>query len=345
MRGQVLNWLRAFLSGRRQRVVLGSSTSEWCEVLSGVPQGSVLGPLLFVVFINDLPEIIQSTCKLFADDCKIMATVNEPDDCSRFQRDIDAVFGWCNEWSMELNVNKCRVMHCGRRNPSYVYSFKDDDTPLQVTMRERDLGIIITPDMKWHDQVMSASSKASQMLGALKKSFRTRDESVWKKLISTYIRPQVEFAVPVWNPYQRGDIRVVERVMRRASKVPGNLRNLDYSERCERLGFSDLETRSRRGDLIQQFKIAKNIDQVEFVSPIQTSAPRSGKRAQMRRELVRGCGQRHNFFINRVVNNWNELDESIIEAQSVNEFKNRLDNSTGGRRKRATIQGVVTHRG
>ena len=130
---------------------------------------------------------------LIADDCKIMATVKEPEDCGRFQRDFDAMVSWCHDWSIKLNFNKCRVMHCGRRNPSYVYSFKNDNTPLQVTMRERDLGIIVTSDMKWHDQVMSASSKASQMIGVLKKSFKTRDESVWKKLISTYIRPQVEF--------------------------------------------------------------------------------------------------------------------------------------------------------
>ena len=117
VRGQMLNWLRAFLSGRRQRVVLGNSSSEWCEVLSGVPQGSVLGPLLFVLFINDLPAVIHSTCKLFADDCKILATVKEPGDYIRLQRDIDAVVKWCDEWSMQLNFDKCRVMHCGKRNP------------------------------------------------------------------------------------------------------------------------------------------------------------------------------------------------------------------------------------
>ena len=249
---------------------------------------------------------------------------------AQLQRDIDAVVKWCNDWGMQLNFGKCRVMHCGRRNQSFRYSFNTTEAShyLEVTTREPDLGVIITSDMKWHEQVTSAASKASQMLGRLRKSFRTRDESVWKKLISTYVRPNVEFAVSVWNPYLRGDIKVLERVMRRATRVPGRLRDLEYGERCERLGFTSLEERRRRGDLIQQFKIAKGIELVKFERPALVSAPRGSKRAQLRREMVRSCNQRHNFFSNRIVNMWNELDDSIIEATSINEFKKRLDEAT-----------------
>ena len=187
--------------------------------------------------------------------------------------------------------------------------------------------------MKWHEQVTNAVSKASKVISVLR-----------KKLISTYVRPHVEFAVPVWSPQQRGDVRVIEKVMRRATKIPGRLRDLSYVERCERLGFTDLETRRRRGDLIQQFKIAKNIDRVEFVAPNQTSTPRGNKRAKLIRELVRGCDQRHNFFANRIANLWNGLDDSTVTASNVNEFKNRLDEATRTRLM-ATTQGDDTHRG
>ena len=115
-KGQIHSWLSAFLSNRRQRVVLGDSESSWTNVLSGVPQGSVLGPMLFIVYINDLASKIDSVCKLFADDCKIMASLNSVEDVLRLQQDLDNVLAWCIEWKMVLNLKKCHVMHFGKKN-------------------------------------------------------------------------------------------------------------------------------------------------------------------------------------------------------------------------------------
>ncbi|MCA9388033.1 MAG: reverse transcriptase family protein, partial [Candidatus Andersenbacteria bacterium] len=329
IKGQILAWLSAFLSNRRQRVVLGDTASDWENVFSGVPQGSVLGPTLFIVYINDLAWNIENVCKLFADDCKLIASVNDEVDAIRLQKDLDSVSAWCNEWKMELNTEKCHVMHFGRNNIRHDYTISSGinraESTLKKTTRERDLGIIITPDLKWQDQVCSSAAKASRMLGVLKNTFTTRDAMLWKKLYTTYIRPHLEFAVAAWNPYLKKDIETLERVQHRSTKVSGSLKNMSYEERCKRLGLSTLVERRMRGDMIQQFKIANGLDTVNWVKQPMVVEGRVGKRPQLRREVVNNCAQRHNFFSNRIVNEWNKLADETTRAQTTNGFKSRFD--------------------
>ena len=156
---------------------------------------------------------------------------------------------------MQLNFGKCRVMHCGRRNRSFSYKFSDNTGSINIetTNRERDLGIIITLDLKWHEQVTSVTSKASKMLGLLRKSFRSRDSKLWRKLYMTYILPLLEYASVVWSPHQLGDIELLERVQRRFTKVPHKLRKMPFEERRKRLNLKSLESRRLRSDLIEAY--------------------------------------------------------------------------------------------
>lgn len=335
VRGQIYSWIAAFLSNRKQRVVLADAESQWVDVLSGVPQGSVLGPVLFVIYVNDLPGRISNTCKLFADDCKIMASVNCQMDADHLQRDLDRVCSWCSEWKMVLNVSKCHVMHCGKNNQKFEYTLVDDlnsVSKLCTTTRERDLGIILTPDLKWHDQACNSASKGNRMLGVLKNTFVSRNAGLWKKLYTTYVRPQLEFAVAVWNPYLKKDVEIIERVQHRATRIPNELRELSYEERCDKLGLTSLTNRRTRGDMIQQFKITSGLDEVRWARmPIQVDGI-AGKRPQLRREVVIGCNQRHNFFTNRVASDWNKLTDDTVNSGSTTSFKSRFD-----RREVATL--------
>ena len=123
--GKVLKWLEAFLSNRKQRVVLGDTMSVWSQVKSGVPQGSVIGPILFIIYINDLPEILTYTCKMYANDSKILAGIkkqNDNLDTITMQKDIDNVVKWTNVWLMRLNINKCKIIHVVKRNKKYKYT-------------------------------------------------------------------------------------------------------------------------------------------------------------------------------------------------------------------------------
>jgi hypothetical protein len=151
--GKLLEWIKSFLRGRRQRVVMGNNVSEWEQVTSGVPQGSVLGPLLFVIYINDIPEVIKHfSCKLYADDSKLIAEIKDEQDAINLQHDIDCIVKWTDTWLMRLNYDKCKVMHFGFRNPKYKYTMLDSNTEQSIAISpsdsERDLGITITSDAK-----------------------------------------------------------------------------------------------------------------------------------------------------------------------------------------------------
>jgi hypothetical protein len=164
VRGELLNWIRDFLSHRKQRVVMGREESDWESVSSGVPQGSVLGPLLFVIYINDMPNVITNhPCKLYADDSKIIAEIKDDSDGMRLQQDINAVVRWTDTWLMRLNYDKCKVMHFGKDNPKRSYVMEDSATlsphTLAQTDSERDLGITITSDAKWHEHANKSRPK------------------------------------------------------------------------------------------------------------------------------------------------------------------------------------------
>jgi hypothetical protein len=163
------------------------------------------------------------------------------------------------------------------------------------------------------------------MIGLLKRTFTTRDTKIWGKLNKTYIRPHLEFAVPVWNPYRQKNIDKLEKVQRRATKIPTQTRNRPYCERLKTMGLTSHEIRRHRGDLIQQYKLANGLDRVTWhVDP--QKATQSGR---YRRELVKNCLPRFNFFSNRIVNPWNALNEETKSAATLNQFKSRIDRTMG----------------
>ena len=328
--GSLLKWLEDFLKDRKQRVVMGNHVSSWEAVTSGVPQGSVLGPILFVIYINDMPTCVSNhLCKLYADDSKIIAEINNTDDSRKLQDDIDSIVEWTDVWLMRLNYDKCKVMHIGRGNPKNEYTLRDSSTgivhKLIQTETERDLGITLSSDVKWHAHATKIASKANSLLGWMKNAFMCREAALWKTLYTTYIRPHLEFAAPVWGLYHKGDIERVERVQRRATRVAHDLKRYDYPKRLQKLGLTTLEERRLRGDCIQQFKILTSRDEVHWISTPRSTEPMRGRRAQLRREHVTSCSQRENFFTNRIVNRWNELPDALVQATSLNSFKNAYD--------------------
>ena len=333
--GSLLAWIVSFLSNRVQRVVMGEVVSSWEEVTSGVPQGSVLGPILFILYINEISEILISLSELYADDTKLLKEIQSEEDIHILQNDINRIVDWTRTWLMKLNESKCKVMHIGRTNEKHLYSIESFDgqtkSMLTETTLERDLGIMISSDLKWNHHVKHCANKANKILGMLTRTFEYRDLKLFKSLYTTFVRPHLEFAVAVWSPYLKVDISILEKVQRRATKLIPELRNLPYEDRLSVIGLTTLEVRRERGDLIQLFKIINQIDIVHWPSnpnPVVTNNPvvkTRGHDLKLKRELVKNCEQRHQFFSNRVVNNWNSLPEDIVHSENVNIFKARLD--------------------
>ena len=167
--GKVLKWIESFLNDRSQRVMVKGVPSDTLPVWSGVPQGSVLGPVLFLIYINDLLEEVISGGKLFADDSKLFKRIKSTEDRDILQEDLMKLQEWSRKWLLEFNENKCKVMHIGSSNPRYEYQL--NNTTLEVTMEEKDLGIYVTPDWKSTTHVAKAAAKANSMVGWIDKTF------------------------------------------------------------------------------------------------------------------------------------------------------------------------------
>ena len=310
---------------------MGEVTSEWLPITSSVVQGSVLGPILFVIYINDLPDHLNNICKMYADDNKVLSKIEEEKDAQMFQQDINRLCLWSNEWLLKFNIEKCHIMHFGKNNPKFKYSMQD--RKLNESIIERDIGVFITNDLKSTNHVKMSASKANKMLGLLLNTFNYLDLDTFKVLYNSYVRPQLEFGVSAWNPYLRKDIEILERVQRRATKKAPGLSGYEYEERLKILGLTTLEERRVRGDLIQQFKIVNGIERVKWHHPptFKAEQSREGPASGVRGHKYSyhkdkfNDGIRLNFFNNRIANDWNVLPDEVVNSRSVNSFKAKID--------------------
>ena len=191
IRGNLLQWFRDFLSGRFQRVIALGVSSEPLPVLSGVPQGSILGPLLFIIYVNDLPKSVSqdTTMAIFADDTKCYRPIKNSEDNKTLQSDLDNITIWCHEWKMDLNQTKCGALHLTRSREPTITQYTVLDSPVNRSNSQRDLGLSITSDLKWNKQVQDISLKANKMLGFVKRTTHVIcNQSVRKALYLTMVR-------------------------------------------------------------------------------------------------------------------------------------------------------------
>ena len=259
--GKLLTWIKNFLAGRSQRVKIKDVLSDSLPVISGVPQGSVLGPILFLIFINDLLVGIISSGKLFADDSKFFRNITSFEDREALQEDLLRLQSWSQKWLLKFNESKCKVLHVGRSNPKYDYQLNNNT--LEETVLEKDLGIYVTPDWKPNAHVAKVAAKANSMIGRINRTFSYMDVDMFKAIYPSMIRSHMEYAVQAWSPQTAREINLLEQVQRRATRLVGSLRNSSYETRKEILGLTPLHVRRTRGDLIEVFKIMHGLVNVE----------------------------------------------------------------------------------
>ena len=215
--GNLLSWIRNWLNNRKQRVVLNGTKSDWGNVGSGVPQGSVLGPLLFVLYINDLEIGLCSKVWKFADDTKIVRSIKSINDNCYLQKDLDRLQNWANENQMEFNVKKCKVMHIGNNNIRFNYEMSENW--LDECVIEKDLGIKVDINMNFSEQSLEARNKANRMLGFIGRNVTYKSKEVVRRLYNSYVRPHLEYSIQAWRPHFRKDINMLEAVQRRATRM------------------------------------------------------------------------------------------------------------------------------
>ena len=188
---------------------INGSLSNWENVLSGVPQWTVLGPHLFLLFINDISETVSSSLRLFADDCLVYRTIKTSEDEVKLQEDLDNLVNWTETWGMRFNAAKCNIMCVTNRRNQEKCNYKMMGTTLDSTKHCQYLGINIQDNLKWKMQNQHAASKASRVLGFICRNFHHASTNIKEKLYHTLVRPHLEYGIAAWDPYHTKDIYVL----------------------------------------------------------------------------------------------------------------------------------------
>ena len=250
---QLVEWISNFLSARLQAVSFNGALSEATSVSSGVIQGSAIGPLLFVAFINDLPSLI-SNCDiiLFADDSKAVGKCNYRDEHALVQKDLNAISNWSAENHLPFSIEKCACLHYGCRNPNLSYSF--NGSSVKCTDTCTDLGIIRTSDFRYKSHIDPICLKASRLCAMIFRLFSTRNKAFMCKLFIIYIRPLLEYASTVWNPHEIGLSRQLKTIQHRFTRYLFGRHAPSYEDRLQLLAIPSL-TRRRNADLTLAYKL------------------------------------------------------------------------------------------
>lgn len=232
----IINWIECFLVHRQQFVTANDTNSSLTPVISGVPQGTVHGPLLFLIYINDLPKCISSSVHLFADDCVIFREINNDTDLHALQSHINAISHWCNTWQMVLNTTKCKSMRVSRITTN-AHSYFLDGNILEAVTSYKYLGIHITTDLSWNLHIESITNKTNRMLGYIRRNFHSAPSSIKLLLFKSLVRSQLDYASPIWDPcteilshqlemIQNNAARFIFSNYQRAASVSGMKSNL-----------------------------------------------------------------------------------------------------------------------
>lgn len=330
--GKLHGWIKSFLVGRTQQVVVRKQNSRMVEVESGVPQGSVIGPILFLIYINDMSEGLENEVKLFADDAKIYSRIEHERDSESLQRDLNKLNNvWSKDWLMNFNVEKCKRMHIGSKNQKFLYNMaattsKEGVEILKESTEEKDLGVVIDNELKFNKHIQGIVKNANRTLGLIRKTFEELDKETFLLLYFPLVRSKLEYCVQAWSPSLKKDQIIIEQVQRRATKLIPELREFTYKERLQKLGLTTLYQRRLRGDAIEVYKLLTGLEDIDYKQFMQLNE-RENTRGHHLKLWKNRCrlNTRKYFFSQRVVDMWNGLPEDVVSAKSVSSFKKRLD--------------------
>jgi len=326
IRGRTNSWIANFLSDRKQAVVVNGAQSSYVDVRSGVPQGTVLGPCLFLTYINDLPERISSPSRLFADDTAVYRLITCLEDSSKLQEDLGKLEDWESEWDMAFHPDKCSQLPLtrARKPPNAHTSYKLHNHTLERVPSAKYLGVTLQADLSWGKHIDNTYSKANRTLGFLRRNLRVCSSKTKELAYKALVRPVVEYASSVWDPHTNRDISKIEKIQRRAARfVLNRHRNTSsVSDMLEQLQWPSLQDRRRTSRLAMLYKILNGLAHVrcKTLKPLPSSNRcRRGHSLQLQHIPCR-TNYRLNSFLPRTVREWNNLSEETVQSPSLARF-------------------------
>lgn len=325
IQGKILKWIAEFLTLRTFQVKIGEDLSYKRNITTGVPQGSVLGPLLFLIYINDLPDVIPNgvSIRMFADDVKVYVVHNTKTERSQLTTAIKSIEVWAKTWKIGIAPNKTFVIHIGKNNPKDQYRINDAN--ISEVESIRDLGIIIDNKLKFDTHINKIIRNAYYRVQFLFKVIKSRSSITWIKVYKSYIRPLLEYAPEAWNPLQISDIKKLEKCQKYFTKIlltKCGLPYINYHERLEYFKLPTLENRRKTYDLVLAYKIINGYTYVP--NKIFNISNRETNNSKIRIISKTQNKFSSKSFVNRTAIAWNVLDKETILSSTPFLFKNKL---------------------
>ena len=321
IKGELLQWIENFLSDRQQRVVLNGFASDWTPVISGVPQGTVLGPCLFLCYINDITNEINSKISLFADDALIFRQIASNEDIHVLQQDLDVLEKWSTDWLLAFNVSKCVhiQLHPTRlQKINTSYSLNNKQIPQSNSTKY--LGVEIQQDLGWTNHIHNITSKANRTLGCIRRNFSKADKDVRKNLFISLVRPQLEYASAAWDPSKQKDINTLEMIQNRSLRFihQDYGRTSSITNMRNMLKIQSLEERRscKRIQCFYEFrKKLLILNDLPALSPKRTFTRQSHQHNDVLTiPFQPNTDYLRHSFLYRTINSWNVLPLRVIEG-------------------------------
>ena len=328
IRGNTLNWIQDFLSLRSQTVLLEGVKSDNIQVTSGVPQGTVLGPILFLIYINDFHEYLNySTLRLFADDIIIYKEIRSIDDTIKLQHDLDAAAKWEQDWLMSFHPDKCSVLRVTTKKQAIQQNYTLHGHILSTETSTKYLGVTIQNNLKWNKHVDNITANATKQLNFLKRNLKVPSPKIKERAYQSLVRPKLEYNCCTWDPHQQNQINKLEMVQRRAARyVTNRFHNTSsVGDMLQDLNWPTLQQRRLRTRLIFFYKITHYLVAIypsDLLYPIDN---RTRHHNQDNYQHIR-CyknSYKHSFYPQTILQ-WNNLSANITSSKTLSDFKEQL---------------------
>ena len=326
IKGKTNAWIKDFLKDRLQAVVVEGVTSGDMSVRSGVPQGSVLGPSLFLIYINDLPSRVSSVSRLFADDTLLHNKIKENTDRLKLQEDLANLESWESEWEMKFHPDKCNVLPISRsrKTPEVKYTLHEQN--LEQVTETKYLGVTIQSNLEWNKHIDSVCAKANKMLGLLRRNIKIAPIATKELGYKALVRPVLEYCSCVWDPHTQSNITKLEKIQRRAARfVLNRHKKTDSVDAMLReLKWDTLQERRKQARLNMLYKINNGLAKVRSKKLVKLPE-RAGRRGhgEMFQRIECKTNYRSESFLPKTIRDWNSLPETTVQAPSLGAFSAR----------------------
>lgn len=326
IRGKLLSWIKNFLAYRNQRVQLNGQNSDWLSVISGVPQGSVLGPLLFLIFINDIVYGLNCSVRLFADDLIIYKEIYSSNDVFTFQNDINKLYNWSNHWCMKFNIDKCKVISITKMKYFDKPTYKLGNSIMENVTNFNYLGVHITTDLNWNTHINYVVNKANKTLNFLRRNINFCSVHHKSLAYTSLVRPLLEYGCPVWDPYTQKHIDAVAKVQRRAARFVLNDYNWSTSvtHLQSRLNWPPLDVRRKILRCSEFQKIVSGISPISYNLARSNSHTRNSYNGLTYINILSSTNTYKFSFFPRTISDWNSLPVSIRYIKDNSSFVKAL---------------------